>query len=854
MPKICLFAVGERRWLTVLAVLASLLGVAGAARADHPREVRMGVYANEPKIFLSGGQQPSGIFGELALEMARQHNWTLVPVPCEWKACLAGLQDGSIDLMPDVAFTPERANLFDFHATPALLSWSQIYARPDTPIRSALDLKDRRIAVLQGSVQQEYLRNLMAGFGVQAELVPAENLQEAFNLASRGEVDAAVANRFFGDLQAPRFKLVSTPVLFQPSQLFFATGKGKNADLIAAIESSLKTWQAQPDSHYFQVLKHWMEAPPRLLVPTLIWWALGGLGGVLVLALGAWWFLRREVAEKTRSLRASEDRLNTILDSVDAYIYIKDTALRYQYANRKVCELFGAQPEQVVGQTDARYFDDHTVAKLRINDLRVVEHGERVEEEETNRNALGGPEHTYLSVKLPLHRPDGSIYALCGISTDISKQKQTERAIHQLAFYDPLTQLPNRRLLMERLQQALAAQQRNQACGALMFIDVDNFKDLNDTLGHSIGDLLLGEIAARLSACTRAQDTLARQGGDEFVAMVQGLGPTLNDAVVHTQHLAEKILRKLSEPYLLDGHGYQTSVSIGIAMFGGPDSDQDELLKQADLAMYQAKADGRNTVRFFNPQMQAQVTARTALETDLHRALEARQFLLYYQTQVDQQGQTVGVEALVRWQHPVRGLVSPAEFIPVAESSGLILALGHWILETACTQLVRWAAHENTAGLSIAVNLSARQFRQSDFVAQVQSVLQTTGANPQRLELELTESQLIDDLGGVVQKMDALKALGVRIALDDFGTGYSSLNVLKRLPLDQLKIDQSFVHDLLLDHSSASIVRAIVTLGDSLQLQVIAEGVETTEQRDALVALGCTYFQGYLFGRPAPMQ
>ncbi|OYQ42600.1 diguanylate cyclase [Rhodoferax sp. TH121] len=852
MPKIRLYAVGRRHWVVALAVLAGLCALAGAAHADHPREVRMGVYQNEPKIFLNDQQQPSGIFGELALQMAQHHDWTLVPVPCEWKACLDALQDGSIDLMPDVAFTPERATLFDFHATPALLSWSQIYARPDTPIRSALDLKNRRIAVLQGSVQQDYLRNLMAGFGVQAELVPAESLQAAFQMASRGEVDAAVANRFYGDLQAPRFKLVSTPVLFQPSQLFFATGKGRNPDLIATIESNLKSWQSDDDSHYFEVLKRWMEAPPQFLVPQVVWWALGSLGGFLVLVLGAWWFLRREVAEKTRSLRASEDRLNTILNSVDAFIYIKDASLRYQYANRKVCELFGAIPEEVVGHTDADYFDAATVAKLRVNDLRVVQQGERVEEEETNRSADGGPEHTYLSIKLPLHRPDGSIYALCGISTDITKQKQAERAIHQLAFYDPLTHLPNRRLLMERLHQAMAVLQRSHTCGALLFIDVDNFKDLNDTLGHSVGDLLLTEIAARLSACTRAQDTLARQGGDEFVAMVQDLGTSLSDAVVHAQHLAEKILRKLSEPYLLDGHAYQTSVSIGVAMFGGPDSNQDELLKQADLAMYQAKADGRNTVRFFNPQMQAQVTARTALETDLHRALEARQFLLYYQPQVDEQGQTVGVEALVRWQHPVRGLVSPAEFIPVAESSGLILALGEWILETACKQLVRWAAHESTAGLSIAVNLSARQFRQSDLVAQVQAILQATGAKPERLELELTESQLIDDLGGVIQKMDALKALGVRISLDDFGTGYSSLNVLKRLPLDQLKIDQSFVHDLLLDHSSASIVRAIVTLGDSLHLQVIAEGVETTEQRDALVALGCTHFQGYLFGRPAP--
>lgn len=844
--------------LLVLLAVAALTGASGAAFANQstnqPREVRLGVYQNQPKIFLDVDGQASGIFGDLAREIARQKHWTLVPIPCEWQTCLDGLRNGTIDLLPDVAFTPERNEIFDFHTTPALLSWSQIYARQNVDIRSTLDLKGLRIGVLKGSVQHEYLSNLLGGFGLEAKLVPVNSFEDAFALTARGTLDAAVANRFFGDLHAPKLNLSPAPVLFLPSQLFFATAKGKNADLISAIESSIVTWQVGSGTFYTDVLKRWMDVPPQTLVPSAVWWALGGLGGLLAVALSAWWFLRREVALKTQNLRASEDRLRTILDSVDAYIYIKDTKLRYEYANRKVCDFFGASPEQVVGQTDNDYFDAHTASNLRANDLRVVKHGERVEEEEVNRSADGVEERTFLSIKLPLYRPDGSIYALCGISTDVTKHKEAERAIHQLVFFDPLTKLPNRRLLMERLAQTLSSQERDRGYGALLFIDVDNFKDLNDTLGHTTGDLLLCEIAARLTSCTRAQDTLARQDGDEFVVLVQDLGPTAEAGAVQAQNLAENILRLLSAPYFLQDHAHQSSVSIGVALFGGAHLGHDELLKQADLAMHQAKVDGRNTLRFFNPQMQAQVMARTEMETDLHRALDADQFQLFYQPQVDEMGQTVGAEALVRWHHPARGLVSPAEFIPIAESSGLILPLGLWILEAACVQLVRWGADPIAEARFIAVNISARQFRQSDFVAQVQTVLHRTSANPQRLKLELTESQLVDDLGGVVQKMDALKAMGVRIALDDFGTGYSSLNVLKRLPLDQLKIDQSFVNDLLLDHSSASIVRAIITLGDSLKLQVVAEGVETSEQRDALFALGCRFFQGYLFGRPAPIQ
>ena len=842
-----------QRCRPVRALLVWGLAFLASTTWAQPREVRVGVYSNEPKIFMGAQQQPTGILGDLLLEIARQEDWALQAVPCTWQECLDALKTGDIDLMPDVAYTEQRDKLFDFHSTPALLSWSQVYKHRSVRLDSALDFQGKRIAVLQGSVQQEYLKNLIGGFGLKTELVPVQTLQQAFEQVAAHGADAAVANRFYGDLQATKYKLDPTPILFQPSQLFYATANGRNADLLATIENHLVAWQAQPGSLYFGVLQRWMETPPPTLIPAYVWWAGIALALLLTIALGTAYLLKREVTSKTWRLKSVEDRLSTILNSVDAYIYIKDPELRYQYVNRKVSELFGTRAEDVLGKTDRDFFDPDTVAKLRSHDLRVIEHGERVEEEEEiNRSVDGTTISTYLSVKLPLLRPDGSVYALCGISTDISKHKRAEEAIHQLAFYDPLTQLPNRRLLMDRLRQALAAHVRDQECGALLFIDVDNFKDLNDTLGHPVGDQLLCQIAQRLAACTRAQDTLARQGGDEFVVMLQALSPDLTQAVQHTRLVAGKILNALAEPYLLDSHQYQTSVSIGITLFSSQDVGRDELLKQADLAMYQAKADGRNTIRFFNPQMQALVNARTALEADLHHALAATQFVLHYQAQMNSAGQQLGVEALVRWQHPQRGLVSPAEFIPIAETSGLILPLGRWILAQACRQWVAWSTDPAKAHYSMAVNVSARQFRQPDFVQQVQSALQETGANPHRLELELTESQLLDNIDSVIAKMGALKALGVRFSLDDFGTGYSSLNVLKKLPLDQLKIDQSFVRDMLSDPQDASIIRTIVTLGDSLGLQVIAEGVETAELRNALLRLGCTHFQGYLFGRPAP--
>ncbi len=830
-------------------------GVAIAPQAAA-RQVRVGVYANPPKIMLGDNGQPSGMLGDLLVAIAERERWKLQAVVCEWQDCLDSLQAGGIDLMPDVAFTDQRGQIFDFHNTAALLSWSQLYKARGEPISSMLDLNGKRVAVVTGSVQETALKSMLQSFGVQAELVPVESFVAGFEMTAARLADAVASNRFTGDLQAPRFKLEPTAIVFQPAQLYYATGKGKNAELLTAIDHHLALWQVQSDSPYTQALHRWLQAPLRFSLPGYFWWALGTGMVLLLLALLAATWLRRQVVQKTAGLVASEDRLNTILDSVDAFIYIKDTELRYQYANSRVCALFDQSLEAVVGQTDSVFFDAATATKLQVNDLRVIERGERVEEEEINRSPDGLTEHSFLSIKLPLRRPDGSIYALCGISTDISKRRQAEQAMHQLAFYDPLTGLPNRRLLRDRLQQMLANLKRVPQGAALLFIDVDNFKDINDTLGHDAGDALLCRMAGRIGTCIRAQDTLARQGGDEFVVLLVDLSPSPTEAARQAQQVGLKILECLRAPFALGTlteQPCQSSVSVGVALIDGQSGSRDELFKQADLAMYQAKASGRNTLRFFNPAMQAEVLARTSLETDLQRALLAQEFVLFYQPQVGVDGQTLGYEALVRWQHPTRGLVPPSAFIAAAEACGVILPLGRWILDSACRQLLTWASQTASAHWTIAVNVSAQQFRQADFVAQVQAALTQTGANARRLELELTESQLVDEVEVVIARMMALKQLGVRLSLDDFGTGYSSLNMLKRLPLNQLKVDQSFVRDMLKSPQDASIIRAIVTMGDSLSLEVIAEGVELPEQRDALLALGCRHFQGYLYGRPTPL-
>ena len=555
-------------------------------------------------------------------------------------------------------------------------------------------------------------------------------------------------------------------------------------------------------------------------------------------------------------------RIAAIAFEAQAAMMITDADGVILRVNGAFTEITGYTAEEAVGQTLRLLQSGHHDAAFYASMWETIQRTGTWQGEIWDRRKNGEVYPKWLSIS-SVRGPDGAVTHYVGTHIDNTQRKAAEDQLYQLAFYDPVTQLPNRRLLLERLSHALAGSARSRHQGAIMFIDLDNFKRLNDTLGHDVGDRLLNEVAQRLLSSVRFGDTVARLGGDEFVVMLEELE---EDGLVAAQveKVAEKILAALDHTYRLEGNAgfkrsktveYHCTASIGVTLFGAHMENVDELLKQADLAMYQAKESGRNAIRFFDRGMQAIVAARGALEADLHEALQKGQFLLHYQPQLAGEGHRLtGAEVLVRWQHPQRGLVAPAEFIPLAEETGLIQPLGDWVLKTACIQLAAWAGQPALDPLTIAVNVSARQFHHKDFVDGVLAVLDQTGANPQRLKLELTESLLVRNVEDIIAKMNLLKARGVGFALDDFGTGYSSLSYLKRLPLDQLKIDQTFVRDVLTDPNDAAIAKMIVALGRSLGLAVIAEGVETAEQRHFLAECGCHAYQGYLFSKPLPLE
>ena len=556
-----------------------------------------------------------------------------------------------------------------------------------------------------------------------------------------------------------------------------------------------------------------------------------------------------DLAKALEALRASEQRYRTVFQMSPDFVTISRLSDgTYVDANKTFFDVMGYEREEVIGNTSLA-LNIWADPRDRQNFVEAVRQNSSCRNMEAKFRKKNGETLSGL-VSSAAIEADG-VPCLVSIIRDISDAKEAAERIRDMAFYDPLTHLPNRRLLLDRLNQAPPAHQE-KCKRALLFVDLDDFKTLNDVFGHQTGDLLLQEMARRLVACTRESDTVARLGGDEFVLLLEYLSDTSEEAAAQAEILAEKVLASLGLVFLVGEKEFHKTSSIGIAVFDSVPEDPSEVLEQAEVAMHQAKVRESNSFRFFSPALQAAAHSRAVLEADLRQAIKSRQFLLYYQPQVSH-GRLIGVEALLRWEHPIRGILGPDEFIGLAEETGLIHPLGAWAFEKACMQIAAWARDKEMAHISVAVNISARQFRQPDFVESVLGALERTGANPRNLKLELTESMLVANLEDVIAKMTTLRARGMSFSMDDFGTGYSSLAYLKRLPLEQLKIDRGFTRDLLVDVVSGAIAQTIISLGRAMGLSVIAEGVETEAQQEFLTRLGCDSFQGYLFSRPLPV-
>ncbi|MER1967452.1 EAL domain-containing protein [Castellaniella sp. GW247-6E4] len=836
------------------ALLLSLAAVSISLPATgHAVALRVGIYDQPPDIYITPEGRPGGILGEMLGKIAEREGWTLTLEACDWAACMHQLESGEIDLLPDVFYTAERARTIDFHHIPALHSWSQIYAAKGNALHTIQDLHGKRLAVLAGSAQYDYLSGLLPTLGIGAQLQTVNQLTQGFQLVQAGQADGVVADYFFGELTYPKYQLVPTPIIFQPTKAFFAAPKGRNTAVLARIDQYLSAWQANPESVYFQILSQWRNPRPQSPVPWYSEWFVVALALMLVFALILAVHLKRRERSQRRRLIISERRLNTILDTVDAMIYIKDRERRYLYANRKVCEFFGLSVSDLVMRRDRELLDDASTADtIEQSDQQVLHLEQRVALQERLTSATTGKQHTFLSIKVPLRNAEGSVEAVCAILTDTTDRVQAEEQVHRLAFYDTLTDLPNRRMLISRLEQALESASSGQVFGALLILDLDNFKKINDTRGHVVGDRILQEVARRLVARTRERDTVSRVSGDEFMVLLTLLGTGIEESARNAMSVAEKLrLALLDDPLVVDGKPSVLSASIGLTLLQARSTSIDDVMREADMAMHRAKERGGNCVVFYEQDIQSEVEQRLWLEHDLTLALNTPQLCMHLQPQYAQGGRVTGAELLTRWNHPTRGAVSPALFIPLAEETGLINHLSDWTLEVACQVLLDLQALDETYPISL--NISPKRLMDPNFVQYVRDILERTGAPGNRLIFEITEGVLIRDAHATMQRLDEITRLGIRFSVDDFGTGYSNLASLKRVPLYELKIDKSLVQDIPNDPDSMAIAQLILAMAEQLGLQVVAEGVETQPQADFLFQHDCDALQGYLMARPMPI-
>ena len=837
------FAVGLVASLLVAAALACTAPPAHAGTAPPP--LKVGLYENPPKVYSDAQGRPSGLFVELLQAIGREEGWRIEWVPCRWDDCLRQLEAGQLDLMPDVAYSRERARRFDFHEVPVAFSWSQAFARPGIEVRSFPELGNRRVAVLRGSVQQAELEQVLGGLGIPWTAVEAETYEDAFDSVRAGRADVAVANNYFGRRVASSYGLAETPVVFNPASLYFAAPRQARMHELARIDGWLSRWRDQEDSVYFRAMSRALVPVPATVTPGWLRPAL--VAGVVAIAglLGLTLVQRWRVRRATASAHGAQQRLEQVLAHSPVVLllaHLERNRLVIDWVSANALRLYGfwiadmMKPGWWAGRVhpeDLAALDD---ALARLGSRGAVTREYRL------TDGRGQLRHVHEELRtMPVGR-DGVVRVLA-TWTDLSEAKAHADALSHASSHDALTGLPNRLRLEAELRDLV----EEGAPFSVVVLDIDRLRSINDTLGHSVGDLALQAAARRLGTLLPAQGFLSRLGGDEFAMLLPG---EMSTAALDA--FGELVQETFARPLVEREVEAILSASVGTARFPHDGADAQTLLKHAELALYEAKRQGPGRRHAFDAALSTEAMRRLQMESGLRMAMSRGQLSLHYQPQVRlADGRLVGVEALLRWRHPQWGFVPPEQFIPVAEASGMMEALGMWVMLEACRQLRTW----DEAGLrvpSVSVNCSVQQLDADRLPAQVADVLERTGLAPERLELEITESMLMRDPEPAIAALEALKSQAIRIAIDDFGTGHSSLAYLRRLPVTRLKIDRSFVGGIGHQDSDEQICRTVIALARSLQLETLAEGVEYPHEAAFLHQEGCELAQGYHYARPMP--
>lgn len=824
---------------------------------DHPT-IRLGIDPDWPPFeYFDEQQQYSGMAADYINLLSSKLGIHMEPVQgLSWSGVLTEAENKRLDVLPAATATPQRKRYLNFTA-PYLDFPMVIITRDDAPFISSLQaLSKQQVAVVKGYVSHE----LLSSNHPYLSLIPMITLRDSLEALSRGEVDAFVGNLASVTHAIQQLGLTNLKVAAH-TPYSFKLGMGVRDDWPELVSILDKALSSISQDEVRQIQQKWVALQfEQGLNPVTVAIVAAPLLSAALLVLIVMVSNNRKLRHQIVERQQVEQRL---LESEEALLNSQAITHIGNYVWEMIPDKtsWSAELYRIVGQSPDAFEPSYN------GYLSCIHPDDRQDFTELTADVLDRTEP--YSGEYRIIRPHGEVryvyekgmvyrdeagrpVRLVGVIHDITERKEAEEKLRRQAYSDELTGLPNRNYFMEQLSKTLALTKRHGYYSALLFFDLDNFKIINDTLGHHNGDKLLSEVGQRLSQTIRKEDTAARLGGDEFVVIATNLGRDPEHAAEQARHIAEKLRDSLALPIYIEEHEHHLTMSTGISLFPGGDEDINDILKFADTAMYRSKENGRDTISFFQPSMQQAAEERFALQGKMRQALRNEEFELYYQPQLTGGGEIIGAESLLRWHQPELGMVSPARFIPLAEESGMILDIGIWVLREACRQITQWAEQGINIG-SLAVNVSPRQFHQPDFVNQVQAILRESGANPHRLELELTEGVLVENINAVTSKIEQLQQMGIRFAIDDFGTGYSSLRYLKQLPLDRLKIDQSFVRDIHLTEANAHIVETIISMAHHLELELIAEGVETAEEQKFLEIRGCNKYQGYYFSKPLPV-
>jgi len=833
---------------TLLTLLLSWPGLSQAAEAK--RLVRVGGAPMPPLVIVEPSGAVSGIIPQLMEEMAKEHNWQIEWVIDSWANQLERLDEGAIDVMSAIGYSEKRAFSFDFSSQSVLSVWGQVYTQPSSKMSNFLQVDGQTIGVLNNGISGLRFIELCHRFGVNCLIKHYDSYDDIFKALERADIKAGVVNSHYGFVVESEFNVLRSDIMFNPFPVLFATRKGSNGDILAQIDQSLASWKATEGSVYYTITENWTQQD-QAVFPEWLKFSIFGLSLVVLLTSLIIVVLRREVKRQTRQLELSEAQLKQIIDIVPHAIFASDASGKIVLANLESTRVFNRTFQELSTLTRTEIMQRQPYLDgLLGDDEKIMGRQQREFDQEVKLELPDGQVAIYQLSKVPFIRKRSNTPAVVSVAVDITEQKITAEQMEHMAKHDDLTNLPNRAFLMDRLEQSLLLSKRHKRFGAVIFVDLDLFKNINDTLGHSIGDALLQATSKRLKTHCRESDTVSRFGGDEFVILLPEIGNTYELAKMNAKSISEKIREEVVKEITIGGHEISTSISQGLVFFPFDAENTEQIIKRADLAMYHAKLLGRNKIVTFHPSMEQRINRKERLKSELKQALKNNQLSVVYQPQYSMKtNRFEGAEALLRWSHPVEDSITPMEFIPLAEETDTIIALGEYVIREACKQLDRWRTMIQSQ-FYITVNLSARQIAYEQLIPFIDGVLSDTAFDYSQLELEVTESLLMVDMERAVKVLKRLKDKGIRISLDDFGTGYSSLSYLKKLPLDKLKIDKSFVNDIPGDHESETIARTIISMASELGLEVVAEGVETKEQVDFFCRQGCFLFQGYYFSEP----